>query len=309
MINFTSHRSEETIQFSACSVTIADSEEAKCVVNFRFLVSVNVILSITSLLGNILILTALQKETSLHPPSKLLFRCLSCTDLCVGLISQPLYIFYVTMIANKNWNLCGITESLAHMSSAILCGESINTLTAISVDRLLALLLRLRYRHIVTLTRVRLFVVVSWFMSFAFALTYLWNKRAFFIGSCVWLLLCLSISSCCYLKIYVSLRRQQAQVHGSQVHPGASVNITWYKKTVDSALWINLTLVLCYLPYTIATAVSILHSLCPCSAIAWNITGILVFVNSSLNPVLYCWKLREVRQAVKQTIRQFICLS
>ena len=60
--------------------------------------------------------------------------------------------------------------------------------------------------------------------------SYLWSKKAFFLGSCVWLLLCLSLSSCCYLKIYVSLRRQQAQVHGSQVNLGASLNVARYKK-------------------------------------------------------------------------------
>lgn len=122
--------------------------------------------------------------------------------------------------------------------------------------------------------------------------------------SCVWLLLLLSVSSCCYLKIYVSLRRQQFQVHGFQVNPGASLNMERYKKTVASALWIYSTLLLCYLPYIITIAVSILHSASPCDAIAWNISGILVFLNSSLNPILYCWKIRDVRHAVKETFRQ-----
>ncbi|XP_078347546.1 adenosine receptor A3-like [Oculina patagonica] len=309
MINFTSERNEDIFNLSMCSFSRQKSEGIKCKFDPYYFISVNLILSTISLSGNMLILIALQKETSLHPPSKLLFRCLSCTDLLVGLFSQPIFITYLMAIVNKNWNFCGITESLAFISSVLLCGESINTLTAISVDRLLALLLRLRYRQVVTVTRVGLFVVVSWIITFAFALTYLWNKRAFFMGSCIWLLLCLSISSCCYLKIYVSLRRQQAQVLGSQVNPGAFLNMARYKKTVYSALWIHLTLVLCYLPYTIATVYSTLGGLTPCNVIAWNITGILVFLNSSLNPVLYCWKIREVRQAVKGTIRQCVCLS
>ena len=36
----------------------------------------NILLSITATLGNSLILVALHKESSLHPPSKLLYRCL-----------------------------------------------------------------------------------------------------------------------------------------------------------------------------------------------------------------------------------------
>ena len=255
--------------------------------------------------GNILILIALQKVSSLHSSSKLLFRCLSCTDLFVGLFSQPIFVTYLMAIVKKNWNLCAISENLAFISSALLCGESICTLTAVSVDRLLFLLLRLRYRQIVTLTRVRLFVITSWFINFAFAMTYLWGKRIFFLGSCVWLLLCLSISSCCYLKIYVCLRRQQAQVHGSQVYPGASLNMARYKKSVSSALWIHLTLVACYLPYTIATALNSVREFTPSNVVAWSISGILVFLNSSLNPILYCWKINEVRRATKETITQW----
>ena len=52
---------------------------------------VNILLSITAILGNSLILIALHKESSLHPPSKLLYRCLATTDLLVGLVNQPLY--------------------------------------------------------------------------------------------------------------------------------------------------------------------------------------------------------------------------
>ena len=309
MINFTSHIQEENVKLSMCSLSVEENKGIEHIFNPYVFVPVNVILSITALSGNILILIALQKVSSLHSSSKLLCRCLSCTDLFVGLLSQPMFVTYLITIANKNWNLCEITESLAYISSALLCGESIITLTAISVDRFLSLLLGLRYRQIVTLNRVRLFVIISWITSFGFALIYLWNKSVFFIGSCVWLLSCLSISSCCYMKIYVSLRRQQAQVHGSHVNFGASLNMARYKKTVSSALWMHLTLVVCYLPYTIATALSTLRGLTPCNVIAWNMTGLMVFLNSSLNPILYCWKIREVRRAVKRTIRQCFGLS
>ena len=304
MINFTSQRNNEAIQFSGCSLAIAESEETPCKVNHYFFVSVHVILTLTSLTGNTLILIALQKISTLHSSSKFLFRCLSCTDLFVGLFSQPIFVTYLSALVNKNWKICELTGSLAFISGSILCGQSISTLTAISLDRLLSLLLRLRYRQVVTFNRVRLFVTISWINNIAFAMTYLWSRRLFFVGSCVWLLLLLSISSCCYLKIYVSLRRQQVQVHGFQVNPSASLNMERYKKTVASALWIYFTLLLCYLPHIITMAVSLLHGLSPCDAISWNISGILVFLNSSLNPILYCWKIREVRQAVKETVTQ-----
>ena len=48
-----------------------------------FLSALNIFLSIAAFLGNTLILVALHKETSLHPPSKVLYRNLARTDLCV----------------------------------------------------------------------------------------------------------------------------------------------------------------------------------------------------------------------------------
>ena len=37
------------------------------------------------------------------------------------------------------------------------------------------------------------------------------------------------------------------------------------------------------------------------------IATILLYFNSTLNPFLYCWKVKEMRQAVKQTIRRALC--
>ena len=57
----------------------------------EFLSALNILLSFTASLGNVLILIALHKVSSIHPPTKLLFRCLAVTDLCVGLVVHPLF--------------------------------------------------------------------------------------------------------------------------------------------------------------------------------------------------------------------------
>ena len=70
--------------------------------------AVNIVFSITASLGNILILIALRKVTSIHPPTKLLFQCLAITDLGVGLISQPLIATLMPLVHNidiKIWNV------------------------------------------------------------------------------------------------------------------------------------------------------------------------------------------------------------
>ena len=127
---------------------------------YKIVVFLYILLTITAISGNILILVALTKDSSLHPPSKLLLRSLTITDLCVGVISQPLAIIFLLSTVNENWDLCRVTEYSLAVATAVFSGASLSIVTAIGVDRLLALLLRLRYRQVVTIKRVRTAVFV-----------------------------------------------------------------------------------------------------------------------------------------------------
>ena len=58
----------------------------------EFLLVLNILLSISAFLSNVLILFSLRQVLSIHLPTKLFFRCLAVTDFCVGLIVQPLCV-------------------------------------------------------------------------------------------------------------------------------------------------------------------------------------------------------------------------
>ena len=275
-----------------------------------FIPVLNIFLSITAALGNALILVALHKETSLHSPTKLLFRCLTVTDLCVGLITQPLYaITFMPQATEMNWVVLSYFITANYISSYTLCGVSGLTSTAISVDRLLALLLGLRYKQVVTLWRVRAVLILFWSICVPGGLMYLWSKSVSSIAVFVFIVLCLVTSIFSYTKIFLKLREHHAQVR-DHVHQGQNsgeketLNILRYKKTVSSISWIQLTLIICYVPYVIE---SLLWINGIDSGYSWSYTTTLVYLSSSLNPILYCWKMREVRQAAKDTIRQFCC--
>ena len=124
MKNFTGGENQQTVGQLYCSAEFTGEVHGE----FIFLSVINIFLSIV----------ALHKDTSIHPPSKLLYRNLAITDLCVGAIAEPLRAAYCT---------------------------SLVTLTAISVDRLLALLLGLRYRQVVTLKRTCLIAIAGWIAS------------------------------------------------------------------------------------------------------------------------------------------------
>ena len=264
-------------------------------------------MSVTAFLRNTLILIALYKESSLYLPSKLLLGSLATTDLCVGLISEPLFVTYCMSIANEHWNMSRYAATLGFTAAIIFCGVSVLTLTAISVDRLLALLLGLRYRQVVTLKRTYVIVITFWMVSTVVSAIRFWNRLLVLWCGIIFTSLCLVISTFSYTKIFFTLRHHQNQVqdHVQQPNQTNQLNIARYKKALSTALWLQLTLVACYLPYCIEVASRPFSTLHPSAKIY---TGTLVFLNSSLNPILYCWKIEEVRQAVKDTIRQVLCL-
>ena len=262
----------------------------------------NILFSITASLGNILILIALRKVTSIHPPTKLLFQCLAITDLGVGLISQPLMATLMLLVDNI------LNIMFSHLLSSLsitFCGVSVFASTALSVDRLLALFLGLRYRHVVTLKRVRAVLACG---CLALLLTVLvWNFRTkpARIMITIFLTLCLITSLFCYTKIVLRLRQHQSSVRDNaqqgQANTGGSpLNLERYKRTVVSVALVHLALVICYLPFNIFNTLIHLKGIHPNIYFLYHFTTTLLFLNSSLNPFLYCWRIKEIRQAVKQ---------
>ena len=278
-----------------------------------FLSALNIFLSITAFLGNTLILVALHKETSLHPPSKLLYRNLAITDLCVGIIVEPLFVTYWTSVVNERWDICYYAERAGDYSGSILCAVSLLTVTAISVDRLLALLLGLRYRQVVTLRRTCITAIGFWILPMVASSTLFWNSPIRSWCQYMGTVLCLVTTIFAYTKIFFSLRHNQIHVqnHVAQGQPSQAItlNIARYRKAVYSTLWLQGTLVACYLPFGIVVALTPQQGMTLSVYLVRRFTVSLLYLNSSLNPFLYCWKIREVRQAVKKTLRQLFCLS
>ena len=279
--------------------------------------AVNFLFSITASLGNILILTALRKVISIHPPTKLLFQCLAITDLGVGLISQPLMATLMLLVDNIDIKISSVLffHLLGSLSIAF-CGVSVFASTALSVDRLLALFLGLRYRHVVTLKRVRAVLACGCLALLLIMLVWYFHAKTVRIIMIIFSTLCLIISLFSYTKIVLRLRQHQSSVRDNVQQGQANtekmpLNLERYKKTVVSIALVQVALVICYFPFIVFGILFHLRRIPPgIDLILLYCTATLVFLNSSLNPFLYCWRIKEIRQAVKATIRRFCaCLS
>ena len=258
MLNLTEMINQTKIKDIYCFTTLT---EPKAKIIFS---AVNILLSITALLGNVLIIAVLPKVSSLHPPSKLLLGCLASTDLCVGLVIQPLYVN--VLVSAKHSRHCYYSALLFNTVTPFFSGVSLMTLTAISVDRLLALKLGIRYRQVVTLRRLWILTVIIWLSNTKLSNAVITvHVPSYFLEIFITeLTLCIIVSSSCYMRMYRILRHHQAQVeqhlHQGQQNGGETpLNIARYRKTVSSALWVQITLVACYLPFVIVKAISVIY--------------------------------------------------
>ena len=155
-----------------------------------------------------------------------------------------------------------------------------------------------------SLKRTRFIIIAFWVLSAGFTTMRLFcNCHITSRYGAIVISLCQVISIFSHAKIFLTRRRHQSQVqdHIQQPNQTNQLNIARFRKAVSTALWLQFTLIVCYLP----REVSIYLLTEPNIVVSYAIT--LVFLISSFNPILYCWKIDGVRQAMEDTIRQRLC--
>ena len=264
---------------------------------YIFACVVSVILSVSSTLGNTMILLALRKCQSLHSPSKALLSNLALTDLFVGLILLPLFTaHYLIITLEMSSYYCAIAITYGRTSTSI-AGVSLETIGTIAIDRYLAFHLRLRYRELVKLRRVVCTLAIEWIATAVWSGIWFWSAPINMWSAEDGLFSCCLIIPLYYFSIYRNLRRHVTQIH-LNLNSSASTdfNVAQYKKTVNSMLWIFGLLLVYYMPHLTSPLVILFKGLNATSRFVLHLSSIAVFFNSSLNPVLYCWKIKEIRE-------------
>ena len=263
----------------------------------------NAPLMLISILGNALVLVAIIRTPSIRSPHMIMLCSLAVSDLLVGLIAQPFYIVKVLTerrLADHVWRSIGSS----------LCVVSLLTITVITVDRFLALHYHMRYVTLVTESRVKYTLTVIWLISFLVSGIDFWNERVHIFTVGVLILICLLICTLLYIRINCIVHRHQIQIHAQQQAVQSfdaenNLNITRLKRSALNTFVFYIALIICYFPlYVVLTFYGL--SLKDWQT-EWVFAITAVFMNSSINPFLYCWRLRKLRKAVVKTARKVLC--
>ena len=261
-----------------------------------FLVSIP--LCVMTLLGNAAILITVFKTPSLHSPAHILLAGLALSDFAFGFIVQPL-LLSIVLSAGYNHDLPLATFHLMcsslNCSAIVLCGVSLGTSIAIALDRLLALRLHLRYAVIVTKYRVIVVLTCIWLFQGFFIPVYFWQVETFGRFIAIKICVVIVVNFAIYFNIHLIVRHHQIRIQYQQ--PEQLANIFSLKRLKNSALntfLVFIFLLVCSLPFLYVyfnDRVSItIHYI----AIA------TIFLNTSFNPFVYSWRLREIRTATKR---------
>ena len=272
--------------------------------------AINVLLSYTAITLNTITILALRK-TSLSSPLKTLLLSLAVSDLGVGLLVQPLFVATVVMESEGNFSASYnfVIQSYS-MIVVFLCVASFLGVMALSVDRFLAIHLHLRYQAIVTHKRVISSVVSIWVFSAVISQTAFHIRQVTFPMFGTISVICLISSAFFYYKIYVTVQRHANQIQVLQLQPLQGDNemveyTTGLKKVGIGTFYVYLVFLICNLPNTciLFTPRNLIQQRADSQTIL-RLADTLVFLNSSLNPLIYCWKMRHIRQAIMAMLRK-----
>ena len=286
----------------------SSNTEANPKSGFETVVTANCILNapliLLSIIGNALVLVAILRTPSIRSPSVIFLCNLAGSDLLVGLVVQPAYI--AEQIVRT---VSALQEAVTAMGFAG-CGVSLWTMTAITVDRFLALHYHLQYPNLMTTSRAIYTIVTIWCIITLFSFSILWSPSIYFFLAAVGITICLLVCLVCFIKIYRIVRRHQLQIHVQQqaVENSTDAKNHHIRQSTRSAKNIFiyfLAMILCYSPFSIVVIIS--GSINVDLKVIPTFSFTVVLMNSFINPFLYCWRMTELREAVFKAARLFSC--
>ena len=269
----------------------------------------NGLLTFTAIFGNAAIIFALQKASSIPTTAKILMQSLAVTDLSSGFFTHPLYIAVVARIRQSH-ECKHVQEVLMafFVISAVLISVSFQVVTLIGIDRFLSITLHLRYNQLVTPKRIIAVVASAWVFSLSIVFVVVFTEIR--VGAIVLLVFCyVGMLSLCIanFKVYSVARRHQAIIQSqAQVTAHHLSNTTNSARNVNLAvkvLYVFLVFLFCNLPYFIILTVLLISGPNVVLQGAIQFSTVLVMLNSSLNPVVFGLKMKEIRQIIKRELK------
>ena len=280
------------------------------------------ILSPVVLVSNALVLAAIWRNPSLRTPSYILLAGLAFTDFCTGFITQPFYaamkLIYLVDLQLKTVvkrPAFLIIKAIANGSAIYLTSMTMSIITVMSIERWL----HMSRRSLITVRRAY-YTVAGLFLfhipHLVYRVLYVFNNTIYLPGIDItansFLIFCLIFTSIAYFKVFKKIRSHQQQIqvtYFSQASGQPAINFAKYKKSVFTILYILAIFYVSYIPLAIAFGILIVwgSEKEPAFQPFFDVVMLFVFLSPSLNPVLYMWRMNDIRNEVTTLVKRIFC--
>ena len=243
----------------------------------------NNFLTYSAIMLNILTIYAVRKTSSLPRTLRTLLLSLAVSDIGVGFIVQPFYTSFLVKWLQLNDPKCSTYKAFVGIGLTF-SQASFSSVVAVSVDR---------------------------FSSCSSASQIPGNCNSylnlqdvclltFLIMGCVGVIL----TTIVYTRIYLIVKRHRYQIQSLQINQVEQTSeMARFTKLVHSAVsffYIYILLLACYLPLLICMRIKT-PSVARKRFLVVSVT--FLFLNSSLNPIIYCWRMRNMRHSIINLLR------
>ena len=269
----------------------------------------NCLFILPGICGNVLVILAVWKTPSLQTASNALLLSLAASDLAVGSLAQPAFSAWrISQIAG-NVSVHCVAGLVSESFGWLLAGVSLFTITAISCERFLAVHLHLRYNEVVTRRGIAKVALSFWLIWIIITVLrfFVVSRKVLRIIAVNFLVITSVIMFMAYTMIYKLVRRHQMQIRQQcfTQTPGdnsKTIDMVRYKRSTITMLYILGFFLLCYFPFLVVMLVEVAKGETLLTKAAYLYTVTSIFINSALNPLIYCWRMMEIRTAIRKII-------
>lgn len=281
---------------------IHHSRNIGTLVNTIIVTALDIFPAFFTIIANVALILTFIKVRSLHTPSNVLITALCLSDFLVGVIPQPLFVTVLLKV------LAGIKfaplEFHFLVSFAIVGAISYCLVFIITADRYIAICHPYAYHRLATCkTHI---VPVMFLFPASISLPFIMPHTLYIL--LVVIFLPISFMTMMYFtgRIYFVIRKQARDVLSIGTIGAVQRNELRRRKGEKSKAYTLAVIfgcfILCYLPSLVFLIVTGIFNVCYFSkgrfmAFAW--VNLLALLNSCLNPLIYCFRMKAVRKAVK----------
>ncbi|XP_031560016.1 adrenocorticotropic hormone receptor-like [Actinia tenebrosa] len=272
------------------------------------LIVFNSIMAFVAGVNNVLVICTIARTPSLRKPANILILGLALSDLGSSLLAQPSYCFFLFADIQHDVHRFCQSGKVYAWSVWMFTPVSFATLISVTADRFLAVELHLRYQELVTTKRYGIVLILIWAIGLVISVStiiFVFKTFPLVITGSVIIGTLICANSFFLFKISRVIRRHSLQIQAQQQSVQQSIDMPRYKKSVNTMYYVIGVFLFCYIPLIITMVVhSIFRKDTKVTRYMYTFSESLALANGVLNPVLYFWRIEELRKAAYNLLKK-----